>query len=96
LDCANGVGALQFAKFTEKIKANLKFELINTKVDQYKLINEACGAEYVQKEISYPASFNVERHGVKACSFDGDADRLIYFTHGVKNSGKPIVIDGDK
>lgn len=30
----------------------------------------------------------------KSCSFDGDADRLIYFTKG--KSSKPTVIDGDK
>lgn len=34
-----------------------------------------CGAEYVQKSHNLPSNFV---KNAKSCSFDGDADRLIY------------------
>ena len=32
----------------------------------------------------------------KVASFDGDADRLIYFKRGKDSASTPVVIDGDK
>ena len=96
VDCANGVGAITFAKFKPLISEHIDLKLINTKHDICKLVNEKCGAEFVHKDNSYPEDFN-PKDGMKSCSFDGDADRLIYFTNGKeKNNPKPEVIDGDK
>ena len=69
--------------------------MINVKTNEKKTLNNNCGAEAVHKEKIYPSNFE-PANGIstKGCSFDGDADRLIYFTEG--QDGKPIVIDGDK
>jgi phosphoacetylglucosamine mutase len=44
------------------------------------LLNEGCGAEFVHKDQKFPTHFDKHgRVGLKCASFDGDADRLIYF-----------------
>ena len=61
------------------------------------MLNKECGAEYVQKEGRYPtgmADYGAEDHGNKAASFDGDADRLIYWIRS--ENPRPHIIDGDK
>jgi phosphoacetylglucosamine mutase len=96
LDCANGVGAqaisqiMELAGFNEK----LQITLINNEKSPEKL-NDGCGAEFVQKDQKLPTGWSVETHVNKKCmSFDGDADRQMYF-YGDENS-KLSVIDGDK
>ena len=42
------------------------------------MLNEQCGAEYVHKDVKFPLNFEA-KSGAKCASFDGDADRLIYF-----------------
>ena len=49
LDCANGVGYNTIVQLIPRLSHLLKIELINTKTDYYKLLNEDCGAEHVQK-----------------------------------------------
>lgn len=78
-----------------KIKDIFEPKLINIEVDNKPTLNYDCGAEYVHKDGFYPVKFIPHLTPPKACSFDGDADRLIYFAKG-KTEGKPIVIDGDK
>ena len=58
------------------------------------LLNSLCGAEYVQKENKLPMNIDQHKGVVKFASFDGDADRLIYFMRTGENELK--VIDGDK
>jgi phosphoacetylglucosamine mutase len=57
-------------------------------------LNYDCGAEFLHKEIQFPTNFVVSSSPAKAAAFDGDADRLIYFTKA--EGSKPIIIDGDK
>ena len=57
-------------------------------------LNEGCGAEFVQKEHKLPRNFEEEKHkGLKFASFDGDADRLVYF---FTEDGHLGLIDGDR
>jgi len=58
-------------------------------------LNLNCGAEHVQKALTFPENWNKEKHGgMKCLSFDGDADRQIYF-YG-SSEGEFFIIDGDK
>lgn len=58
-------------------------------------LNEDCGAEFVHKEQKFPLEYQSEKHkGFKCASFDGDADRLIYFYES--QQGKLEIMDGDK
>ncbi len=44
------------------------------------MLNEECGAEFVHKDQKLPLQFDIHgKPGLKCASFDGDADRLIYF-----------------
>jgi phosphoacetylglucosamine mutase len=100
LDCANGVGAPQFkityGKLQELFGGDLPLEvkIINddAKPD---LLNEGCGAEYVHKDQKFPLQFSAGV-GEKCASFDGDADRLIYFYKAKDGDVTPTIIDGDK
>ncbi|KAM0678200.1 hypothetical protein BDAP_001215 [Binucleata daphniae] len=45
------------------------------------LLNYRCGADYVITNNTPPDNINVDSQTIKRCaSFDGDADRLVYFT----------------
>ena len=58
-------------------------------------MNELCGAEYVHKDQKVPRNYCEKEHkGRKCASFDGDADRLIYWYEG--EDGVLKIIDGDK
>ena len=59
------------------------------------MLNEECGAEYVHKDQKFPLNFKGEVGG-KCASFDGDADRLIYFYKATDDAKTPTIIDGDK
>jgi len=84
LDCANGVGASTFAKFVPKVKHAFETNMINTDTNKKQILNYDCGAEYLQKDVRYPTNYSTHDSPAKCCSFDGDADRLIYFTKGNK------------
>lgn len=92
LDCANGVGAIPMRRIVDSIRDYIQIELVNTATNEKELLNEGCGAEYVHKEVKLPSGVT-ESSPAKVASFDGDADRLIYFRNV---DGKPVVIDGDK
>lgn len=96
LDCANGVGFFTFTGVLNFVSQYLKPSLINTRVETKKLVNHECGAEFVQKDIQYPTEYDLNSSPTKGCSFDGDADRLIYFRKGTGKNERVDVIDGDK
>ena len=73
--------------------ARFKVTFFNEEADPTRL-NEGCGAEFVQKEVRFPSGLDHQDFETQKCaSFDGDADRLIYF---FRESGKLVLIDGDK
>ena len=92
VDCANGVGALHLDKFNELLKEqNLSFSVFNNDTEQSAQLNEGCGAEFVQKKRLPPsgATGGATRH---LASFDGDADRVVFFCYDKEF----ILLDGDK
>ena len=80
LDCANGVGAPVISELINHpdFRSKLKISLINCDKSPANL-NNHCGAEHL-KEQHLPHGWEASKHaGKKCCSFDGDADRQIYF-----------------
>jgi phosphoacetylglucosamine mutase len=58
-------------------------------------LNNACGADFVKVSQKIPPSLaNVLQPGQRACSLDGDADRLIYYY--LDDRGVFHMLDGDK
>ncbi|VDN18618.1 unnamed protein product [Gongylonema pulchrum] len=90
LDCANGVGAQQFRKLHFD-QSSLHVILVN---DQLASLNDHCGADYVKIEKKFPRNFEKIEALQRCASFDGDADRLIYFYRDC--SDQLVLVDGDK
>jgi phosphoacetylglucosamine mutase len=93
VDCADGVGAhaLAFIKYDLE-PMRLQLELINVGKG---VLNEDCGADYVQKNNCLPKNFENVPSGALCCSLDGDADRVVFFK--VTKQGCTIkLLDGDR
>ncbi|VDK80106.1 unnamed protein product [Litomosoides sigmodontis] len=90
LDCGNGVGAQKFPLMCTRWSL-LDVTLIN---DRDALLNDQCGADYVKMEKKFPRNFDEIQAYERCASFDGDADRLVYFYRDASN--KLVLIDGDK
>ena len=93
IDASYGVGSLGATAIMKKIP-NIKVHIRNNAFDGP--VNEGCGAEYVQKTQNPPCSFD-DTHDTdcKLCSFDGDADRIVFHYFSSKEN-KWILLDGDK
>ena len=74
---------------------SLKFIPFNTATTTPGALNNACGADYVKTTQRLPPSLISHlKPGQRACSFDGDADRLIYYY--LDDRGQFHMLDGDK
>eukprot|EP00794_Sanderia_malayensis_P005557 gene5557-6242_t len=91
VDGANGIGA-------EKVNEMLKYTKIGDYVSVFNdgstgILNEKCGADFVKVQQKAPDGF-VYDVADRCASFDGDADRIVYF---FKNEeGVFRLLDGDK
>lgn len=99
-DGANGVGGIKVAGFTEQLLKYLGITLLVKNNGSPGILNEKCGAEFVQKERNCPENFDslkTERLP-RCCSVDGDADRIVYFTwSNLGDEYSPMrLIDGDR
>jgi len=96
VDCANGIGALQLGKLARHLASSAACELrlVNTDVEDAAKLNHDCGAEHVQKERKPPAGLP-DTQGLFA-SFDGDADRIVFFYFDDDGGGQLRLLDGDK
>ncbi|KAM3188753.1 hypothetical protein ACQJBY_067613 [Aegilops geniculata] len=95
VDGANGIGGLKL----EQIKPNLaRLDIIvrNSGKEGEGILNERCGADFVQKEKVLPLGFGPNDVGVRCASFDGDADRLVYFHVTSPSKTSVDLVDGDK
>ncbi|OQR97283.1 phosphoacetylglucosamine mutase [Thraustotheca clavata] len=93
VDCAHGVGAIQLAKLAKDLGDMLHIEIRNTPEDGE--LNFECGAEHAQKARKHPAGFSRDAdRGKRACSLDGDADRVVFHYFDVQ--GEWHLLDGDK
>ncbi|TMS39180.1 hypothetical protein L596_005748 [Steinernema carpocapsae] len=90
LDCAAGIGAPKMRELMAHIPQNL---LLVTLINETGRLNSKCGADFVKIERAVPVNSEVIPDGVRAASFDGDADRLMYY---YKKDGCCHILDGDK
>lgn len=83
---------LEKTKKIQMIKP-VELHLLNTLTDSDKLLNCACGADFVKIHAQLPANFENVPIGARCVSLDGDADRLIYFYP--TEDKKVALLDGD-
>lgn len=95
IDCANGVGAPAAEKLSKYLGDSLPLILENTATTTTGALNHMCGADYVKTTQRLPPSLADKlKPGQRACSFDGDADRLMYCY--LDERGHFQMLDGDK
>lgn len=95
VDCANGVGAFAIEKIAPLLESHLKLVAHNVAVTTEGALNNSCGADYVKTMQKLPPSLaSVLKPGQRACSLDGDADRLIYYY--LDERSQFHLLDGDK
>lgn len=93
VDCANGVGALMFPELLKSLpEDSLTCILFNKDTTNFEGLNQACGAEHVQKTQSPPTGMP-KAEFEQNCSFDGDADRIVFYS---TTGGQFQLLDGDK
>ncbi|KAM9355189.1 phosphoacetylglucosamine mutase isoform 1-T2 [Pholidichthys leucotaenia] len=91
VDGANGIGVLKMHDLEGYLNGELKISLCND-CDRGKL-NHLCGADFVKVQQKPPTGFE-KFPGERCCSFDGDADRIVYFY--TDPDGTFHLLDGDK
>ncbi|XP_030577689.1 phosphoacetylglucosamine mutase [Archocentrus centrarchus] len=91
LDGANGIGALKVREMESHLKKELQISLFN---DGSKgKLNHQCGADFVKVQQKTPTGIEINP-GERCCSFDGDADRVVYYY--TDSEGTFHLLDGDK
>ncbi|KAG1825884.1 phosphoacetylglucosamine mutase [Suillus subaureus] len=93
IDCANGVGALMAERFKAYLGDIFDINLVNADLHTPGALNNSCGADFVKVNQKLPPSITLQP-GQRACSLDGDADRLIYYY--ADERGQFHMLDGDK
>ncbi|KAF8640550.1 hypothetical protein AX17_000212 [Amanita inopinata Kibby_2008] len=95
IDCANGVGGPVAGTLSQYIGNSLPMILENTSTHAQGLLNYQCGADFVKTSQKLPPSLVGRlKPGQRACSLDGDADRLIYYYIDERRYFQ--MLDGDK
>jgi len=91
IDGANGIGAVIVRKILGYCELTGAVTVTND--GSHGILNDKCGADYVKVQQNAPIDFEYSA-GDKGVSFDGDADRIVYF---YKDSGNIFhLLDGDK
>ncbi|XP_028253902.1 phosphoacetylglucosamine mutase [Parambassis ranga] len=91
IDGANGIGALKVREMESYLGNELQISLFN---DGNKgKLNHQCGADFVKVQQKPPTGVEINP-GERCCSFDGDADRIVYYYTG--SDGTFHLLDGDK
>ncbi|KRY55926.1 Phosphoacetylglucosamine mutase [Trichinella britovi] len=94
IDCGNGVGGKAMRFFVENLKPLLNIILVNQSNHH---LNDKCGADFVKIEQQIPTVYDANLRitpGQRWASFDGDADRIVYFYLDSKRVFH--ILDGDK
>lgn len=94
VDAANGIGADKVIKLQEYLLDYVEFELINGEFTKPDLLNVNCGADFVKTNQKLPDGVENPTPLKLYCSFDGDADRIVFYY--VDKSAKFHLLDGDK
>ncbi|KGG49939.1 hypothetical protein DI09_9p220 [Mitosporidium daphniae] len=92
VDTANGVGHLALKEVLNSIH-NLPIK-VNLLQCGNGVLNEKCGADYVKISNCPPAGVSFVDPSYRYVSFDGDADRVVYFYFDEKQQFQ--LIDGDR
>ncbi|XP_077367427.1 phosphoacetylglucosamine mutase isoform X1 [Festucalex cinctus] len=90
VDGANGIGALKLREMERHLKRELQISLFN---EGHGKLNHQCGADFVKVQQKPPTGVKVQT-GERCCSFDGDADRIVYYY--TDSEGRFHLLDGDK
>ncbi|KAK6186351.1 hypothetical protein SNE40_008402 [Patella caerulea] len=91
VDAANGVGAPKLRSLLSHLGGLLDVQVFNDGSEGR--LNYQCGADYVKVQQKLPVDMKVEA-GIRCASFDGDADRIVYYY--IDQDGKFNLLDGDK
>jgi len=93
VDCAFGIGAPQIEAMAARMGGALELRVANKPGEGE--LNLGCGAEHVQKGRVPPAGYEAPLADCRrACSVDGDADRIVF--HYYTQQGAWKLLDGDK
>lgn len=92
------MGATALTQFAPLISDILPIEILNDKLKTPGALNSSCGADYVKTRQALPPSVAskgvLAKPGTRGCSFDGDADRIVYY---YLQDGRIFrLLDGDK
>ncbi|KAI9800489.1 MAG: hypothetical protein M1825_004037 [Sarcosagium campestre] len=97
VDCANGVGGEKLNRFLKYLPSvdefGFEIKVVNDDVTHPDKLNFQCGADFVKTQQRLPPSSKagpLER----CASFDGDADRIVYYFLDKDNQFR--LLDGDK
>ncbi|CAO3690019.1 hypothetical protein G6F70_003402 [Rhizopus microsporus] len=94
VDCANGVGAPKLREFTKYIPSDVfAVDIVNDQITALGQLNKNCGADFVKTQQRAPGGITIAA-GDRCCSFDGDADRIVFYY--VASDGTFKLLDGDK
>ncbi|XP_039980422.1 phosphoacetylglucosamine mutase [Xiphias gladius] len=91
VDGANGIGALKVREMESYLKRELQISLFNDGSEGK--LNHQCGADFVKVQQKPPMGIKINP-GERCCSFDGDADRIVYYY--TDSLGQFHLLDGDK
>ncbi|XP_027711525.1 phosphoacetylglucosamine mutase isoform X1 [Vombatus ursinus] len=91
IDCASGVGALKLKEMEGYLPQELSLHIFNDGTKGK--LNDLCGADYVKTHQKPPKGLEIKPNE-RCCSFDGDADRIVYYYNDA--DGHFHLIDGDK
>ncbi|XP_049628194.1 phosphoacetylglucosamine mutase [Suncus etruscus] len=91
VDCANGIGALKLKEMEHYFSKELSIKLFNDGTKGK--LNYLCGADFVKSCQEPPQGMDIKSNE-RCCSFDGDADRILYYY--CDTDGHFHLIDGDK
>lgn len=93
VDCANGIGGPKMHSLLAQWGFAKQCSVVNDKCDQPELLNRDCGADFVKTSQGVPGGIK-PTSGDLYCSFDGDADRVVFYY--LDNDHGFHLLDGDK
>lgn len=89
VDCSNGIGS--------KVLKDLEYKeenIINNKMEEYRLLNNNCGSDYICNNQCFPKIYNgIKENNRLYSALDGDADRCIFFYEDINKEF--ILLNGD-
>ncbi|XP_060687603.1 phosphoacetylglucosamine mutase isoform X1 [Hemiscyllium ocellatum] len=91
VDGANGIGALKLQELESYLDKKIQLKVHNNGANGK--LNYLCGADFVKVQQKLPHGLHIKANE-RSCSFDGDADRIVYYY--IDESGCFHLLDGDK